>query len=269
MRSSNDNTPLFFLSIERSLSILLISVSFFIAALPNIPLHATWRQNGLTIAGGHGEGSALNQLDHPRGLYMDGDQTVYIADCGNHRIVEWKSGATSGQVVAGGNGQGDRNDQLNCPTDVIVDKETNSLIICDYANGRVMRWSRRCGTTSGETIISNIYCWGLTMDDQRFLYVTDVGKHEVRRYRMGETDGTVVAGGNGQGDRLNQLNFPRYVCVDRDQSVYASDWNNHRVMKWVKGAKEGIVVAGGRGEGNALTQLSYPNGVFVDPLGTV
>ena len=200
---------------------------------------------------------------------MDDDQTVLIADHDNHRIVEWKSGATSGQVVAGGNGQGNRTDQLNQPSDVIVDKETDSLIICDYENRRVMRWSRR-SRTSGETIIDNISCWGLTMDQERCLYVSDIGEHEVRRYRVGETNGTVVAGGNGQGDRLNQLNDPTYVFVDRDHSVYVSDSWNHRVMKWVKGAKEGIVVAGGRGQGNALTQLSNPQGgVFVDPLGTV
>ncbi len=83
---------------------------------------------------------------------------IYIADYGNHRIVEWKSGAKSGQVVAGGNGQGCRFDQLNKPTDVIVDKETNSLIICDRWNRRVVKWSCRNGTKRGETIIENIFC---------------------------------------------------------------------------------------------------------------
>ncbi|CAF5171142.1 unnamed protein product, partial [Rotaria sp. Silwood1] len=113
-------------------------------------------------------------------------------------------------------------------------------------------WPRRNGT-SGETIISNIYCWGLTMDENGSLYVTDVGKHEVRRYRKGESQGTVVAGGNGYGNRLDQLSRPRYVFVDRDHSVYVSDWDNHRVMKWMEGAKQGIVVAGGQGTGNGLT----------------
>ncbi|CAF2193278.1 unnamed protein product, partial [Rotaria magnacalcarata] len=80
-------------------------------------------------------------------------------------------------------------------------------------------------------------------------------------------NGTVVAGGNGKGDGLNQLNEPTYLFVDRDHSVYVSDNNNHRVMKWVEGAKEGIVVAEGHGEGSALTQLNHPHGIFVDTLG--
>jgi sugar lactone lactonase YvrE len=171
-------------------------------------------------------------------------------------------------VVAGGNGQGSGAHQLSNPYDVIVDKERDSLIICDTSNQRVVRWPRRNGT-SGETIISNISCSGLTMDENGSLYVTDYGKYEVRRYRRGESQGTVVAGGNGSGNRLDQLSYPYNVFVDRDHSVYVSDWGNHRVMKWVEGAKQGIVVAGGRGEGNGLTQLSYPRGVVVDQLGTV
>ncbi|CAF1106972.1 unnamed protein product [Rotaria sp. Silwood1] len=107
------------------------------------------------------------------------------------------------------------------------------------------------------------------MDENGSLYVTDWVKDEVRRYRRGECQGTVVAGGNGRGNGLDQLFYPHYVFVDRDHSVYVSDWGNDRVMKWVKGAKQGIVVAGGQGGGNGLTQLSYPKGVVVDQLGTV
>ncbi|CAF5161003.1 unnamed protein product, partial [Rotaria sp. Silwood1] len=101
------------------------------------------------------------------------------------------------------------------------------------------------------------------MDENGSLYVIDVGKHEVRRYRRGESQGTVVAGGNGNGNRLDQLSYPTYVFVDGDHSVYVSEWNNHRVMKWMEGAKQGIVVAGGQGKGNGLTQLSCPQGVVV------
>ncbi|CAF4991165.1 unnamed protein product, partial [Rotaria socialis] len=104
-------------------------------------------------------------------------------------------------------------------------------------------------------------------DDQRYLYVSDVEKHEVRRYQLGEKNGTLVAGGNGEGNGLNQLNLPTFIFVDRQQNVYVSDFNNNRVMKWNKCAKEGIVVAGGQGQGSALTQLYWPNGIFVDTLG--
>ncbi|CAF1448194.1 unnamed protein product [Rotaria magnacalcarata] len=236
----------------------------------NIPANATWTQNGVTLAGGHGYGYATNQLNSPRDLFVDDDQTVVIADTENHRIMQWKNGdTTNGQVVAGGNGQGNGLNQLNQPTDVLFDKETDSLIICDWQNGRVVRWSRRSGTTQGEIFITDINCYGLAMDEQRYLYVSDIGKDEVRRYQSGEKIGTLVAGGNGQGAGLSQLSNPYYFVVDRQQNVYVSDSSNHRVMKWTKGATEGIVVAGGQDYGSALTQLSYPTGLFVDTLGTL
>ncbi|CAF2173394.1 unnamed protein product, partial [Rotaria magnacalcarata] len=96
--------------------------------------------------------------------------------------------------------------QLYQPNDLVIDRKTDSLIICDRGNRRVVRWSRRSGTTQGEILIGNIACYGLAMDEQRYLYVPDYGKHEVRRYKFGENIGTLVAGGNGQGVGLNQLN---------------------------------------------------------------
>ncbi|CAF1517330.1 unnamed protein product [Rotaria sp. Silwood1] len=253
------------------LIIFLVSILDYPLRSPSsIHIHpnARWQQNGITVAGGNRQGNGINQLSDPCGLYVDDDQTIYVAEWSNHRIVEWKRGATSGQVVAGRNGRGSGDHQLYNPYDVIIDKERDSLIICDYSNRRVVRWPRRNGT-SGETIISNIYCVGLTMGENGSLYVTDNVKNEVRRYRRGESQGTVVAGGNGYGNRLDQLSFPTYVFVDRDHSVYVSEWDNHRVMKWMEGAKQGIVVAGGQGQGNDLTQLSRPRGVVVDQLGTV
>ncbi len=223
----------------------------------------------MTIAGGNGQGNQLNQLYYPQGIYVDDDnQCIYIAEWENHRIVEWKSGTKMGQVVAGGNEKGNRTNQLKEPTNVVVDKKTDSLIICDYGNRRVIRWSPR-NATNGETVISDIGCYGLTIDNNGDLYVSDNNKHEVRRWKIGETNGTIVAGGHGQGNQFNQLNNPTYLFVDEDHSVYVSDNFNHRVMKWLKGAKEGIVVAGGHGQGNSSTQLSRPRGVIVDHLGNI
>ena len=235
-----------------------------------LPTHARWSQNGVTVAGGNGDGNAVNELNCPYGLDIDDDnQSIVIADSWNDRIVEWKMGASHGKVIAGGQGQGNRLDQLSYPSDVLIDKDTNSLFIADYWNRRVLRWSRRQGRTQGELIVDNIDCWRLTMDHQRYLYVSDVEKHEVRRYTIGDKNGIVVAGGNGRGNQSNQLNFPNYLFIDQAQAVYVSDTNNHRVMKWNKDAKEGIVVAGGKGQGNALKQLSYPDGLFVDTSSTI
>ncbi|CAF4489808.1 unnamed protein product, partial [Rotaria sp. Silwood2] len=237
--------------------------------IPYIPSKATWGKDGEMVAGRNESGSELNQLHGPHGLYITDDETILIADRWNHRIVQWKGNAKRAQLVAGGTGFGNRNDQLNGPTDVVVDKMTDTLIICDSCNRRVMRWSHRSGTNSEETLIDNIDCWGLAIDNERYLYVSDWKNNQVIRIRMGTSKRTVVAGGNGAGDNLSQLSYPGYIFVDQDHSVYVSDRENHRVMKWMKDAKQGIIVAGGLGQGHALSQLHYPNGLCVDTFGTV
>ncbi|CAF5062748.1 unnamed protein product, partial [Rotaria socialis] len=93
-----------------------------------------------------------------------------------------------------------------------------------------VRWSRRNGT-SEEAIISNMACVGLTMDENGSLCVVGNGRAEVSWYQRGESQGAVVAGGNGSGCRLDQLSDSQQVFVDRDHSVYVFEYGNHRVMK--------------------------------------
>ncbi|CAF1338855.1 unnamed protein product [Rotaria sp. Silwood1] len=238
------------------------------ASFIDIHPNAKWSKNGITVAGANEGGNGINQLWYPWGLYVDDDQTIYVADWGNHRIVKWKPGAPNGKMVAGDNGEGNHANQLSYPRDVIVDKQSNSFIVSDDGNHRVVRWPCRNGTR-GETIISNISCIGLTVDGNGSLYAVDIEKDAVRRYKIGDTQGTMVAGGNGDGDHLDQLSNPRYIFVDRDHAVYVSDGWNHRVMRWEEGAKQGTIVAGSQGKGNSLTQLNEPEGVVVDQLGTV
>ena len=221
------------------------------------------------MAGGNHQGRRVNQLSGPSGIFVDNEQSLYIADLNNHRIVKWRRGAKRGIIIAGGNGKGNGTHQLNRPYDVIYDKKTDSVIISDNGNLRVVRWSCNIRTVSGEILVSNIACAGLTMDDDGFLYVADESKHEVRRYAIGEREGTLIAGGHGKGRRLDQLCEPWYLHLSQNRCLYVSDWGNHRVVKWEPGAKQGILVAGGNGKGNTLAHLTSPEGLYVDSLENV
>ena len=173
----------------------------------------------------------------------------------------------NGSVVMGGQGVGLH--QLTYPTGVVIDKENRSILICDQGNRRVIRWSLRNGTTQGEKIIDKILCHGLAIGNDGALYVTDEEKHEVRRFAKDNPTGILVAGGNGVGAGLHQLNVPYYVAVDGEGVVYVSDSNNHRVMIWTNESNKSIIVVGGRGKGADRTQLSSPQGVVVGTDGIV
>ena len=219
------------------------------------------------MAGGYGQGNALNQLHRPFGLDIDDDGTLLITDINNNRIVRWKPNAKQGEIVA------DRNDQLNHPIAVLVDRLNGCLLVSEEGSRRLTRRSldkSEPNRGAAKTILSAVVSSGLAMNDDGSLYLSDFEKHEVRRYRRGDgREGVIVAGGRGKGAALNQLNGPRNIFVDADHSVYVSDAMNHRVMKWVRDAKEGVIVAGGRSSGNSLGLLSDPSGIFVDQMGSV
>jgi sugar lactone lactonase YvrE len=65
---------------------------------------AAYPANGVSAAGGNGEGSSAAQLSRPYGVAADGSGNVYVADVLNHRIQKWAPGAAAGVTVAGGNG---------------------------------------------------------------------------------------------------------------------------------------------------------------------
>jgi DNA-binding beta-propeller fold protein YncE len=83
----------------------------------------------------------------------------------------------------------------------------------------------------------------------------------------GAKQGIVVAGGQGEGNGLTQLSYPRGVVVDQLGTVYVADQRNARIMRWVKGAREGSVIVGGNGEGGQSNQLNVPVGLSFDRHG--
>ena len=65
----------------------------------------------MTVDDGNGCGSGTNQLNSPYELDIDDDnQSIVIADCGDHCIVEWKMGENNKKVVADSRGLENRLD---------------------------------------------------------------------------------------------------------------------------------------------------------------
>ena len=278
---------------------------FFLDQSP-FPMNAKWKQNGVTVAGGNNQGNGLNQLNEPSDIYIDDDeQAIYIADTLNDRIVKWKFHATSGEIVVIEN----TTDKLNGLTSVTVDKKNDSLITCENAKRRVVRWSHQDGTMQG-IIMPDINCFDVKMDENGDLYVSTWIDSEVIRWREGNVNYVIVAGGNGEGNGPEQINIagsifvdnahsiyvsdivnqrvmkwrkdakfgsivaenlinPVGIIVDHFDSVYVADSTNNRIMRWMKGSTEGEVIVGGNGEGAASNQLNEPYGISFDRKGNL
>ena len=57
--------------------------------IQKFPAGSSSTTNGITIAGGHGHGSASNQLAGPWGIYIDNNGNVYVGDESNHRVQKF------------------------------------------------------------------------------------------------------------------------------------------------------------------------------------
>ncbi|CAF4797968.1 unnamed protein product, partial [Rotaria socialis] len=98
-------------------------------------------KEGIVVAGGQGAGSALTQLSHPNGIFVDTLGTLYVADTWNHRVMRWTPGdKKQGTAIVGGNGEGAGSNQLDGPTGLSFDRHGN-LYVVDHWNHRVQRFS--------------------------------------------------------------------------------------------------------------------------------
>jgi hypothetical protein len=191
------------------------------------------------VAGGNGDGSALNQLASPKGIFIDKNNNMYIADAGNNRIQKWMPNATSGITVAGGNGYGSAANQFRNPADVFVDTLSN-IYVSDFGNNRIQKWvpGNRIGTTvaggHGEGAASNQLHFpiGLYLDDVNNIFVSDAYNNRIQKFAPGETNGVTVAGTGGLGNDSNQLFGPNELFIDLNNSLYVSDRGNNRVQKF-------------------------------------
>jgi sugar lactone lactonase YvrE len=225
-------------------------------------------------------GNAMDQLNHPWGLHLDSDGTLFIADQSNHRVVAWAPEATEGVTVAGlGNpGSGSEAYRLYSPKGVHVAEGV--LSVADSSNQRIVQWMESTsaiqqgaferrdisvfagGQGAGSAAWQLYHPFGIAEYDKKF-YITDVSNHRVVRWGPGDTAGTTVAGFNGAGNTFSQFNSPKALTVV-DDGIFVVDGGNHRVMRWLPGATAGFLYAGYGGSGAAQHQLNNPVGLHVD-----
>jgi sugar lactone lactonase YvrE len=147
---------------------------------------------GKVVAGGHGQGCRLKQLNHPTYICVGDDQSVYVSDSWNNRVMKWRKGAKEGVIVAGGGtGKGKNLAHLDCPAGIIVD-QLGTLYVADHGNHRVMRYRKdeEPDIIAGDRFLSGsdknqLTCpEGLAFDHNGNLYVADSNNHRIEKYKI-------------------------------------------------------------------------------------
>jgi hypothetical protein len=165
-----------------------------------------------TVAGSNGRGGLDNQLSGNRGVFVDTNGNLYIADMDNGRIQKWVPGATAGLTVING---------LVGPIDVYVDAN-NTIFVLEHYGNRVRKFVE--GESFGGTIVAGDSTSGpgskqldspegFFVDDASNIYIADTRNFRIQKWTPGAVEGITVAGGNGP-NNTNSISLPSAVYVD-------------------------------------------------------
>ena len=143
--------------------------------------------NSSTLAAGNGtRGNTSNLLYAPRGIFVDRELCLYVADCYNHRVQVFPRDHSNGTTAAGNGAPGTIT--LNLPVDVILDADGH-LFIADSSNNRIVasgpngfRCIIACSGASGSAtnMLSNPV--SLSFGSVGDLFVTDGSNGRVQRF---------------------------------------------------------------------------------------
>ena len=217
-----------------------------------------------TVAGGGsalGDGGAATaaQLNTPRGLAVDSDDNLYIADTDNNRIrkvdtsgTTWMISTVAGTGTKGYSGDGNAATaaNLNLPYDVAVDSSGN-LYIAGIDSHRIRKvdtmgnisrvagtgWSAYRGDGGPATEAWLKAPTGVAVDASGNIYITDRLNERIRKVdgddNISTVAGTGTPGYNGDGCRATtaQISNPYGVAVDGSGNVYIADGANNRIRK--------------------------------------
>jgi sugar lactone lactonase YvrE len=194
-----------------------------------------------------GDGTAA-QFYFPKGIAVDGDGNIYVADDINHRIrkitpagtVSTLAGSTSG--TADGDGAAA---QFNSPRGVAVDVSGN-VYVADAGNHRIRKItptgtvSTVAGSTSGVTdgdVATAKFNEpaGLAVDASGNIYVADDANERIRKITPGGTVSTLAGGflagfTDGEGTEA-QFNSPTGIALDASGNIYVADRHNHSIRE--------------------------------------
>jgi sugar lactone lactonase YvrE len=144
-------------------------------------------------------------LNQPRGIALDNQGDLYIADTGNNRVIEINSSSQASVVNIGLY-------RLLHPSGVALDAN-GDLYIADSGNNRVLE----VAATGGQAYVVDTTSYQLStpssvsLDKNHTLYIADTGNNRIV---------TVPASGSPSTLFSNQLHGPLSMTIDGDGNAY-------------------------------------------------
>ncbi|MGH7205259.1 MAG: 6-bladed beta-propeller [Nitrospiraceae bacterium] len=196
---------------------------------------------------GNGEG----QFNSPWGITVDRVRGyIYVVDSANFRMQKFDH---TGEFVMQWGSFGSNDGQFYFARGIAVDPSDGAVYVVDMGNHRVQKFDTSTNVLpqlitkwggGGPGHASSAQSqeagqlrspWGIAVDGNGDVYVTDTGNHRVQKF---DREGNFMTqwGGFGNGD--GQFNFPYGIAVDGRGSIFVVDSSNTRVQQFLA-AEEG------------------------------
>ncbi len=230
-------------------------VFFSILALsynqPKLCPSTTWNSNAITLANISIVGS------NPRGIFVDTNNTIYVADQENGQIQIWLNDSVNSTRTISGN--------LSNPLSIFVTSNGNIYVYNNYSNGQVDKWTLNTNTSVSVMDVTSA-CYGLFVDISDTLYCSMALLSQVVSKPLNNSSNasTIVAGSTGSaGSASNMLNSSRGIFVDTNFDLYVADCGNNRIQVFQLGQLSATTVAGSGSTTTTIT-LDCPSGIVLD-----
>ncbi|MCL5025955.1 MAG: NHL repeat-containing protein, partial [Chloroflexi bacterium] len=179
-----------------------------------------------------GDGRFLGRLPNtaglyrPRGMAIDQQDNLYIADTGGNRIVELGPG---GQPLGTFGSQGTGPGQFDQPTDVALDGDGN-MWVADTMSQRLQALDSQ-GQYRGEGGIgkADTFNGPHVIFSRDAIFVTDPDAGQVLLFSR---DGALAVRLAAPGDQPGELRVPVGIAADRQGDLYVTEVGNNRIQKF-------------------------------------
>lgn len=246
-----------------------------------------------TLAGstrGYEDGSGANaKFSEPRGITVDLQGTIYVADFGNDKIRKiTPTGVVTtlaGSIRGFADGTG-TTAQFNLPYGITVD--SNGIIyVADMDNDRIRRVTPTgvvttiAGSSRGYVDGNGVNAKfsqprGITIDSLGNIFISDTSNQRIRKITPSGTVTTVAgSGASGFADGIGTSSIfflPRGLAVDRSGNLYVSDTENNRIRKVTSNGTVTTLAGSNRIaiDGTAENaQFNSPTGITRDTSGNI
>ncbi len=210
---------------------------------PKFNASSFWGDNAITF---------LNStiVSSPYGIFINSNNTIYVADRGNNRILVWLNDSINSMTIMSGN--------LSSPYGIFVSISDDIYIDNGYPNGRVDKWTMNTNNSIPVMHVGQA-CFGLFVDINDTLYCSMRDLHQVVTKPLNSTSNVLrmVAGTGCNGSYSNMLNNPYGIFVDINFDLYVADCGNNRIQLFPSGQLNGTTVPEIGPSGTTIT-LSCP-----------